>query len=207
MNKSDEIKDLASALSKLQGEIVDASKDKKGYGYNYADLSQVLDITRPLLSKYGLSVTQLLYSELDSMGVETCLLHESGQWISSRASIVVERGKGMILAQSAGSVVTYLRRYALAALVGICQTDNDASVETKMPPLEVVMGTKKTAPTGVVNNLIEELKVFAEDPTKAAIIQKALNNHKVKFVNELPSSTLDKLVHHFKNQSKEAANV
>jgi hypothetical protein len=198
MLKSDEIDKLSSSLSKLQGEITDAHKDKKGYGYNYADLSQVLDIARPLLAKHGLSVTQLLYSEEERMGVETCLLHESGQWLSSSASMMVERSKGMSLAQSAGSVITYLRRYALAAMIGICQTDNDARVEVS-PPLTIVERTPQ--------DLIGKLILLAQNPKNSEIIKLTLKKYKVEFVEELPEMTLSKLINHIENSTKEAANV
>jgi hypothetical protein len=80
MNKSENIEALAGALSKLQGEIKDASKDQKGYGYNYADLSTFLEIGRPLLSKHHLAVSQLCGSSSDKVSLETVLMHESGQW-------------------------------------------------------------------------------------------------------------------------------
>ena len=204
MRKSETIEKLAAALSKVQAKITDVSKEKKGYGYTYADLSQVLDVARPLLAENGLSVTQLLYSKDDRMGVETCLMHESGQWVSSRASMVVERGKGMSLAQSAGSVVTYLRRYALAALVGICQTDNDARVELQQP-FQVVNNMPVPVGNLTPKGLIDELVVLAQDPIKQEVIQKTLYKFNVNFVEDLNNATLTKLVTHLK--SKGAANV
>lgn len=133
MNKSDEIGALASALSKLQGEITDVQKEKSGYGYKYADLSQILEVARPVLSKHGLAVTQLCGSAHDKVTVETVLMHASGQWISSMIEMGVERGKGMSLAQAVGSVVSYARRYAFASVLGIAQTDNDGHAEQAIP--------------------------------------------------------------------------
>lgn len=129
MNKSDEINELASSLSKVQGEIHNAFKDKSGYGYKYVDLASMLDIARPVLSKHGLALSQLCGSANELATVETVLMHQSGQWISSTIEMGVERAKGMSLAQSVGSVITYARRYALAAIVGIAQTDDDASLK------------------------------------------------------------------------------
>lgn len=129
MNKSDSIGKLATALSLLQGEIKDAHKDKKGYGYNYADLSQVLEITRPLLTKHGLAVTQLCGHSDNKVTVETVLMHTSDQWVSSTIEMSVEPMKGMTKAQAVGCIITYARRYALAAIVGITQTDTDAHAE------------------------------------------------------------------------------
>ncbi len=144
MNKSESIANLAAALSSLQGEIQDAHKDKSGYGYKYADLSSILDIARPLLTKHKLAVSQLCSSlqSVDQEGkltltvsVETVLMEASGEWISSELYMPITQGKGMNLAQAAGSVITYARRYALAAVLGIAQTDNDASIK-EAPPEE-----------------------------------------------------------------------
>jgi hypothetical protein len=56
-------------------------------------------------------------------------MHESGEWYSGECVMPVEPSKGMSLAQSYGSVLTYLRRYSAAAVAGITQEDNDAQVQ------------------------------------------------------------------------------
>ena len=136
MNKSESITKLASALCKVQSEIVDATKDKSGDRgkYKYADLGQLLNLIRPVITKYGLSVSQFPCEAVDSdsVAVETVLMHESGEWISNKFSmklhkIVTKDGRDVTNApQAAGSVITYARRYALAAVIGITQEDDDA---------------------------------------------------------------------------------
>lgn len=134
MNKSDQINELAAALSDFQGAVVDVHKGKAGHGYSYADLASVLTLSRPLLKQHGLSVSQLLSNDNDTIAVETVLMHQSGQWIGSTASMPIDRkttkeGRPInSFAQDAGSVVTYLRRYSLTAILGIAQTDDDASL-------------------------------------------------------------------------------
>jgi hypothetical protein len=140
MNKSESIGALAAALSQLQGEVENLHKDKQGYGYKYAELSSVLDEAKPLLAKYKLAVAQLTVNDPSNasvVGVETVLMHCSGEWISSTVYMPVEVKKG-VLAQAAGSVITYARRYALAAMLGIAQTDNDASVKEIEPHNEMI---------------------------------------------------------------------
>jgi len=128
MNKSETIGALALALSKLQGEVMDAHKDKSAYNYKYADLAGVLEIARPLLAKYELSVSQLCTSsELLGVGVTTMLMHSSGEYICSDFMMPLTAAKGSNAAQIAGSIITYARRYSLAAMIGITQTDDDAS--------------------------------------------------------------------------------
>lgn len=129
MSMSESINELASALSLFQGEVKDAQKDKKGFSYNYADLSQVLEIARPLMAKHGLSLAQFPGSAGEKVTIESFLMHRSGQYISGTIEMPVTLGKGMSPAQAVGSVITYARRYATGAILGITQTDNDAAVD------------------------------------------------------------------------------
>jgi hypothetical protein len=130
MTQSESIGNLALAMSKAQGELHDVYKDKKGYGYNYADLSSVLEITRPVCSKYELAVVQPCTSDSASVTVTTRVMHSSGEWISSSLTLPLTVGKGMTHAQAIGSCITYGRRYGLAAMMGVSQTDDDASSAT-----------------------------------------------------------------------------
>jgi hypothetical protein len=100
-----ELNEIATALSKLQGEVLNATKDKQGYNYNYADLAQVLDIARPLMAKHGLSLTQLPTTQTAGfIGLTSILMHSSGQSISSFFELPIEGQK--VVAQSAGSVAS-----------------------------------------------------------------------------------------------------
>lgn len=129
MNKSPEIDSLAAALSKLQGEVVDAYKDQSGYNFDYADLSSVLKIARPLLAKYELALVQM--PSTGTAGdciLETCIMHSSGQFISSQLKMEVPLAKNLSSAQSLGAVITYARRYSASAYLAITQSDSDAAL-------------------------------------------------------------------------------
>lgn len=128
MERSDQINEIAAALAKAQEEIQNVAKDKSGYGYKYADLASVLEIARPALSKNGIALIQSASYADQSVSVTTTLAHQSGQWVSSTIAMPVQVGKGMSYAQAIGSVITYARRYLLAAMVGIAQEDNDAAI-------------------------------------------------------------------------------
>jgi hypothetical protein len=121
---STELNELASALSKAQGQITGALKDSKNpfYKSNYADLASVWDACRDQLSTNGLSVVQTNGNDNDRVTVTTMLIHSSGQWIRGTCSAKPSKDD----AQSTGSVITYLRRYGLAAIVGVAQIDDDA---------------------------------------------------------------------------------
>jgi hypothetical protein len=145
MNKSEQINELASALSKFQGEALNPTKDKKGYNYTYADLASLLEVTRPLLEKNGLAVAQMPFNNENLIGVETMLTHSSGQWLSSSVSVPVESAQKMSIAQASGSVITYLRRYSYAAFLGIAQDDDDA--QTQMTKKDFMKSATSGKPT------------------------------------------------------------
>jgi hypothetical protein len=155
MNKSESISALAKALAAAQGEMGAAAKSSRNpfFNSNYADLASVWDACRAPLAKHGLSVVQLIEpAEQSEAGVyetraiiETVLAHESGEWISSRVSLPVlgpdlkGGGKGDVNAQSFGSAITYARRYALAAIVGVYQDDDDGNAASRTVAAEPAM--------------------------------------------------------------------
>lgn len=121
MNKSETIVNLAKALSQAQGEmpVIKFNSVNPFLKNNYADLGAIIAGTRPVLANFGLAVTQLTFGEDGVVGVETMLTHNSGEWISERVSMQVGEERGKSSAQVAGSIVTYLRRYALASILGV----------------------------------------------------------------------------------------
>ena len=125
MKNSPEINLIAEALNKIQARIDDVQKNATNphLKNNYANLSAVLDTVRPMLSAVGLSVIQLPGYGDGVVYVETVLMHVSGQFISSTSASPLPKADP----QGVGSCITYLRRYSLAALVGITQADDDAN--------------------------------------------------------------------------------
>lgn len=132
MEMSENINELAKALSAAQGELSNAKCDTKAHGYNYAKLVQYIEIAKPVLPKHGLSVSQLVDSDANGrVIVSTMLLHSSGQYLKSSAAVpdaVLMGGAGKNPIQVAGSQITYMRRYQYAAILGMTDNaeDNDA---------------------------------------------------------------------------------
>ena len=126
MHQSESIAKLATALSIVQGKLTYAKKDSANpfFKSKYADLESVWDACRDLLSANGLAVVQLPgeYFE-NTMALTTIITHSSGEWISQQMSLPVTKPD----AQGAGSALTYMRRYALAAVVGVVQADDDGN--------------------------------------------------------------------------------
>lgn len=119
--KSDSLGKLAGALAKAQSEFnpISRSREVKAgqYSFTYAPLDEVLDATRAALTGNGLALTQLI------LGTDllTTLIHTSGEWVSSSVSIAPIPAK----IQEVGSRLTYLRRYAIAAILGVAPEEDD----------------------------------------------------------------------------------
>ena len=133
MPQSESIKELATALSKVQGELTYAKKDSANpfFKSRYADLESVWDACRSLLAANGLSVIQMPGNYFEGrMWLVTKLCHTSGEWIEQEMSVPVQKPD----AQGAGSALTYMRRYALAAFVGVVQADDDGNAAVVAKP-------------------------------------------------------------------------
>ena len=128
MNRSESINELAAALSKAQGEIEGAVKDKNNPAFRskYADLGAVWDAVRGPLAKNGLSIIQSPSRTETGVEVETTLMHSSGQWMSSSLAIPAFKQD----AHGIGSATTYARRFALSAFCGVAPVDDDGNAAT-----------------------------------------------------------------------------
>lgn len=137
MNKSESIDKLAAALAKAQGEFPEiekkstvkvATKSGGTYEFHYADLSEIINKTKKALSSNELSFCQdQFFTAIPNgmiIGVETTLMHSSGQWLATRVEIP-EKYSTM---QTLGSALTYARRYCLNLALGVSsEEDTDAN--------------------------------------------------------------------------------
>jgi len=128
MQQSESISDLATALCSAQAEMGGAVKDSNNpfFKSNYADLTSVIKVIKEPFAKHGLSFVQLPITSVggNGIGVATMLMHDSGQWIKSEYLLPMDK----VTPQGAGSAITYARRYALQALVGIPSVDDDSEM-------------------------------------------------------------------------------
>jgi len=124
MSQSEQIDELAKALSKAQSEFpaikrsahVEYQTSKGIKKYDYAPLADVFDAIR-----------QPTYMEDGMIVIRTILTHGSGQWISGDMSAC----SNVIPQQEKGSAITYTRRYSLAAILGIAPDEDDDAESTK----------------------------------------------------------------------------
>lgn len=118
---------LVSALSRLRNpprnRSVEVSTRGGGkYAFRYATLDKILDLARPVLAAEGLVLFQpISTNEKGGLVLVTRLLHRSGEWMETSIPLPAPGGDP----QSFGSAVTYLRRYAVTALLGIASDEDD----------------------------------------------------------------------------------
>lgn len=123
-SRSEQLHELFTALAKAQSEMKTAGLNAQNpyFKSNYADLSEIVRVSRPSLSKNGLAVIQQILPNEDGQNIlHTLLCHSSGQWIETRMRILPSKPD----VQSLASYITYLRRYSYAAIVGVVTTDED----------------------------------------------------------------------------------
>jgi hypothetical protein len=124
--------EIAAAIAAAQAEIDNAEKDAKNPHFNskYATLASVYAACRPALSKHKVAVIQVPFNLPEGdIGIATLLAHPSGQWIKGRLYCKPAKYD----AHGVGSVLTYMRRYSLSAMVGVAPEDDDGNAGVGKP--------------------------------------------------------------------------
>jgi len=178
--KSDEINELAAALSKAQSQFKPVGTDKKvsiptrdgkSYSYDYATLSTIMEAIRKPLSDNGLAISQPIVGD----ELLTILMHESGQFIVSNNTLPTG---GDI--KAFGANISYIRRYALAPLVGIAVGEEDdenvtnGQVELKPARQPAATNGQAAMPAGPVTSEPKSAKPFKFPSTAAEMFFKEI---------------------------------
>ena len=132
---SESIANLAAALAKAQGELINPEKslqatihaDRRGGGvqtFRYAPLSSGLDIVRKTLGQHEIATVQTTAIDQTTglVNLTTILAHASGEWIASDWPVCAITDTAT--PHRMGAALTYARRYALFTLVGIAGEDD-----------------------------------------------------------------------------------
>lgn len=129
LTTSDEIGELAKALAAARKDYKPVLKGTTNPFFNkkYADLAEVIEATSDALSKNGLVVIQSPRLGLNRIAVTTLLAHSSGQWLRDDLELPLSKFD----AQGAGSAITYARRYAYQAIVGVAAEDDDGNAASQ----------------------------------------------------------------------------
>ncbi len=122
--------ELITALVKAKSEFGEIKKTKTNpfFKSKYADLEDVNNAVDAALTANGLIMIQPVISVDDRLYVETYLVHTSGQHIESRWEVVLSNDGKRSRQQGEGAGVTYIRRYAKVAMLGLAsETDDDGN--------------------------------------------------------------------------------
>lgn len=125
---SENIEELAKAFVAFRAVCPNVDKDKEGFNYRYATLGNIIAKSREHLEKHGLAVMQFPIAGVKSLGVITILIHKSGQFIRARFLMPIPSLSSTNVTQDAGAAITYARRYALAAVLGIASDEDTDGV-------------------------------------------------------------------------------
>lgn len=141
MDKSETIKNIAIAMNKAQSEMGGAHKGANNpfFKSKYADLGAVIQAVKQPFADNGLSYVQFPIEEGGRIGIETILMHISGEWLSNSFTVNLTKQD----AQGAGSAITYCRRYGLQAVAGIPSEDDDGNAASKGKSKATLVDLKK----------------------------------------------------------------
>lgn len=206
METSQELQQLAEALAKAQAELSPVPFDSNNpyYKSRYASLSAVIAEVRKVLPKHGLSIVQTPTSHMEFgvfyVGVETMLIHDSGEWIKSTVSVPVvatelievftkrfnKDGDAYYaspnILQEAGKIITYLRRYGIVSILMLSaeeDIDGNEPVQQVQPAVRKVEAKKsvseKKSDEKVVDDKKQPSRPYSPEELKIALNRAAEN--------------------------------
>lgn len=165
-------KDLIEAMA----EFKTLPKDKKGYNYMYTDFDTVVSTVRPILTAHKIGYSQPLVIVDGKNALKTIVFNADGETLESVVALPdVELSKGNT-AQKLGAAITYMKRYALCAILGI-SADEDVDGNTEKGPAfsEQKLQSKQNAPAPAKQN----------DPAPAKQKKQKMTEEQVAKMNEL----------------------
>ena len=172
MKTSEQINEIAKALSEFQSNLPKIEKDANvnlgSYSFSYAPLETIIQAIKPLLKQTGLSFLHVMNDSI----LECIILHSSGQCINT-GGIAIKMSNKM---QEMGSSITYAKRYTLCAALGIVAEDDDDGNSSDGNKIESIDNRKwLNKGTAVWDKAVEGIKTgkgTVEDIAKAYKINK-----------------------------------
>lgn len=125
MSDNKNTSDVVKAIGRVQSSLKPLQRNQKGHHGKYSDLQNVMEALVPLLTENKLTVIQTPSGDGGTVcTIETRVIHESGQEISGKISVPMQRSNDP---QAYGASLTYARRYALMCMFGMVTEDDDAA--------------------------------------------------------------------------------
>lgn len=142
MLQSDSITELLSALAEVQSELPTMPKSSQAYGYKYTDLDTITQTIKPILSKHGIGYIQSVGGLTENaLTLTTRIFNKKGEYIEDTAALPAITSTKNNAAQTLGMSITYMRRYALCAMLGIT---SDEDVDANINGIVQTQGSKPT---------------------------------------------------------------
>lgn len=194
--KSEQINELATALAKAQVEfsVAGLNKNNPFFKSKYADFKSIVEASRPALSANNISVTQCILPDSDGNNMLlSILMHSSGQYIESRMKIAPAKTD----IQSISSYITYVKRLAYTALVGVLTGDEDDDGEAAVAHERAYPSKTSYPPSDIPQPLItpeqlEELHHVLRDHPDITML--VLDGLKINSLNQMPRNSYLKSV-------------
>jgi hypothetical protein len=129
---SSSLSHFAPAFVRVQSQLRPVIKNSNNphFGNDFADLAAILEEALPLLAENGFALMQFPTNEGGKLGLMSMLIHESGQFVSATMPLLLQKQDP----QGEGSAITYGRRYAACAILGIRTADDDGNEAAARPP-------------------------------------------------------------------------
>ena len=180
MNRSETISKLALALVKFNNEVSSIPKDAKNpfYHSEYVTLDKLIISTRDILQKNGLSVMQFPLSVDGKIGIQTMLLHESGEFIESEPLYMTPAKAND--PQVAGSIISYLRRYSYQAILNLSTGEDDDANAATFVNSESPKANGKLTAKQVGRLLAIGLKAGIKEPEIKKVIKSEYGKDKIE---------------------------
>ena len=168
MKRSESIVKLSVALVKFNLEVEAITKDSLNphFKNKFASLDTLILNTKPILAKNGLTVMQFpVNNENGSVGIETILIHESGEFIQADTFYLKPVKQDP---QGCGSAITYARRYSYQAILNLnMENDDDGNACSLAPESHGLSEAQVKRLYAIANK-----KGFAIDKVKKSIMAK-----------------------------------
>lgn len=163
MNKSETIAKLALAMTKAQSQMTGASRSASNpfFKSKYANLEEVINTIKVPFAEVGLSFLQFPITSDGHAGVETIILHESGEFISNEFLLKCSKNDP----QGMGSAITYARRYGLQSATGLASEDDDGNAASA--PMTQTEAKEKLGQSINTESLLAEFKKLPIELQKA----------------------------------------
>lgn len=207
---------VAAALLAVQREIQPVVKDKKNpmLGNNYVSLDALVDYVRPILARNDCALLQSEHApaegKLTQLTVETMILHVSGQYAVTTATVAVaeqpskDGRERVTTAQTTGAAITYARRYGVSLALGIT-TEEDTDANGNPRKDQAQRRESRAAPRGLVGSINTAKATKVEDIPFPPVL--GFEGHRGKPLKDVPTEALEVCYQRTKDRTEKKAQM